>query len=85
MTSVVPLLAGTGEGPHLVKELCRRNWRVSVSVVTSGAAKFTRGYRCRESRPVPCKVLAVSLPLCGSRDPSVGLSMPPIPLVADQS
>ena len=39
----VLLLAGTGEGPHLVKELCRRNWRVSVSVVTSGAAKAYAG------------------------------------------
>ena len=39
----VLLLAGTGEGPRLVQELCRRNWRVSVSVVTATAAKAYAG------------------------------------------
>ena len=39
----VLLLAGTGEGPRLVKELFRRNWRVSVSVVTAPAAKAFAG------------------------------------------
>ena len=39
----VLLLAGTGEGPRLVKELSRRNWRVSVSVVTPNAAKAYAG------------------------------------------
>ena len=39
----VLLLAGTGEGPRLVQELSGRNWRVSVSVVTPGAAKAYRG------------------------------------------
>ena len=39
----VLLLAGTGEGPRLVQELSRRNWRVSVSVVTSTAAKVYTG------------------------------------------
>ena len=44
----VLLLAGTGEGPRLVKELSRRNWRVSVSVVTATAAKAYAGL------PVEC-------------------------------
>ena len=39
----VLLLAGTGEGPRLVQELSRFNWRVSVSVVTSSAAKAYAG------------------------------------------
>ena len=39
----VLLLAGTGEGPRLVQELYRRNWRVSVSVVTATAAKAYAG------------------------------------------
>ena len=39
----VLLLAGTGDGPRLVKELSRRNWRVSVSVVTPNAAKAYAG------------------------------------------
>ena len=39
----VLLLAGTGEGPRLVQELTRRNWRVSVSVVTAGAVKAYAG------------------------------------------
>ena len=39
----VLLLAGTGDGPRLVKELFRRNWRVSVSVVTATAAKAYAG------------------------------------------
>ena len=39
----VLLLAGTGDGPRLVKELSRRNWRVSVSVVTATAAKAYAG------------------------------------------
>ncbi|WP_038557351.1 precorrin-6A/cobalt-precorrin-6A reductase [Synechococcus sp. KORDI-52] len=39
----VLLLAGTGEGPRLVQELSRRNWRVSVSVVTATAAKAYAG------------------------------------------
>ena len=39
----VLLLAGTGEGPRLVQELLRRNWRVSVSVVTPNAAKAYSG------------------------------------------
>ena len=39
----VLLLAGTGEGPRLVQELSRRNWRVSVSVVTPSAAKAYAG------------------------------------------
>ena len=39
----VLLLAGTGEGQRLVKELSRRNWRVSVSVVTPNAAKAYAG------------------------------------------
>ena len=37
------LLAGTGEGPRLVRELSRRNWRVSVSVVSPSAAKAYAG------------------------------------------
>lgn len=32
------LLAGTGEGPELARELLSRGWRVSVSVVTAPAA-----------------------------------------------
>ena len=39
----VLLLAGTGDGPRLVKELSRRHWRVSVSVVTATAAKAYAG------------------------------------------
>ena len=39
----VLLLAGTGEGPRLLKELSRRHWRVSVSVVTVTAAKAYAG------------------------------------------
>ena len=39
----VLLLAGTGDGPRLVKELSRRHWRVSVSVVTATAATAYAG------------------------------------------
>ena len=39
----VLLLAGTGDGPRLVKELSRRNWRVSVSVVMATAAEAYAG------------------------------------------
>ena len=39
----VLLLAGTGDGPRFVKELSRRHWRVSVSVVTATAAKAYAG------------------------------------------
>ena len=39
----VLLLAGTGEGPRLVRELSRRDWRVRVSVVTPSAAKAFAG------------------------------------------
>ncbi|QNJ02469.1 precorrin-6A/cobalt-precorrin-6A reductase [Synechococcus sp. PROS-U-1] len=39
----VLLLAGTGEGPQLVRDLTRRHWRVSVSVVTPSAANAYAG------------------------------------------